>query len=117
MKIPSGPVTRAQARAAREAAATKQRLETSEPITPTTTKSASLSDNSDEGPVRFKSVTDLLRETSRLEPQEEDVDGELFLLELDEPTHYEEAAGQSEWEEAMREEIETIKKKWDLDSN
>ncbi|KAI3435142.1 RRM domain-containing protein [Psidium guajava] len=109
--VPPGPVMRAHARAA----ATMTRgssgrgIGTDESVSPaatTPTSPSSSADGSDDGPVRYKSVFDLLQETRKMELQ----DDEVFLLELEEPSSYEEAAGEPRWEEAMKKEIESIEK-------
>ena len=47
---------------------------------------------------------------------DEDLEAEVMLVEMEEPSSYREAAGQQVWEDAMAKEIESIEKNdtWNL---
>ena len=68
-----------------------------------------------EGPIRYRNISDILRDAPRVE-REEEIEEEALLIEEEEPTCYREAAGQAAWEQAMKIEIEAIEKNetWSL---
>lgn len=65
---------------------------------------------SDEGPVRFRSLEDIMREAPRVDLVEDEHDGDALLAEMEEPSSYREAAGQPAWENAMAQELQAIEK-------
>ncbi len=72
--------------------------------------------DTDDGPRRYRSLADVLREAPRVDLVEDECDGEALLAESEEPSSYREAAGQPAWEEAMQREMEAIEKNktWEL---
>ena len=62
-----------------------------------------------DGPIRYRNINDILRDAPRVE-REEEIEEEALLIEEEEPSCYREAAGQVAWEQAMKMEIEAIKK-------
>lgn len=65
--------------------------------------------SSEDSPMYFRSLNDIYDNTSEVE-LELDSDGEALLAEVEEPTSYNEAAGNPEWEKAMENEIQSIVK-------
>lgn len=65
---------------------------------------------SDEGPVRFRSLEDIMGEAPRVDLVEDEHDGDALLAEMEEPSSYREAAGQPAWENAMAQEMQAIEK-------
>jgi hypothetical protein len=67
----------------------------------------------DETPLRFKSLSEIYEVA---EPIELDLDAEALLAVMEEPTCYREAAGDENWEAAMRSELQSITKNrtWEL---
>ena len=72
-------------------------------------------DESNDGPIRYRNITDILRDAPRVELEEE-IDEEALLTEEEEPSCYQEASGQAAWEHAMKKEIEAIERNatWSL---
>ena len=68
-----------------------------------------------DGPIRYINISDILRDALRVE-HEEEIEEEALLIEEEEPSCYREAVGQATWEQAMKMEIEAIKKNetWSL---
>ena len=72
-------------------------------------------DESNDGPIRYRNITDILRDAPRVELEEE-IEEEALLTEEEEPLCYREAASQAAWEHIMKKEIEAIEKNetWSL---
>ncbi|XP_062205191.1 uncharacterized protein LOC133907176 [Phragmites australis] len=68
------------------------------------------SSSTDEGPIHYRHIDDIMRDARRVELDEEDMKEEVMLVETEEPSCYLEAAGQQVWEDAMAKEIESIEK-------
>ena len=101
------PVTKARSRAAAASTST-QAVPAVTPIprfSPTPIASVS---SSEEGPVRYRHIDDIMRDARRVELDEDD---EMAMLaKAEEPSCYREAVGQPAWEEAMAKEIKSIEK-------
>ena len=72
-------------------------------------------DESNDGPIRYRNIADILRDAPRVELEEE-IEEEAFLTEEGEPSCYREVAGQAAWEHAMKKEMEAIERNatWSL---
>ena len=73
-------------------------------------------DESHDGPIRYRHMDDIMKDTRRVELEKEFAEEEAMLIVIEEPSCYREAAGLPEWENAMDKEIEAIKKNstWSL---
>ena len=73
-------------------------------------------DDSHDGPIRYRHMDDIMKDTRRVELEKEFAEEEAMLIVTEEQSCYREAAGQPEWENAMDKEIEAIKKNstWSL---
>ena len=85
-----------------------------DPPSPPQSQSSNLShDNYDDSvePKKFKGIADVYNETEEIELNEE-----LLLMGVEEPVNYKQAAKNSEWKEAMKQEIKSIEenKTWEL---
>lgn len=71
---------------------------------------------SNDGPVRYRSLAKIMQDAPRVDLVEDEHDGEAYIAEAEEPSGYREAAGQPAWEDAMRKEMEAIEKNatWEL---
>ena len=68
-----------------------------------------------DGPIRYRNITDILRDAPQVE-REEEIEEEALIIEEEEASCYREAAGQAAWEHSMKMEIEEIQKNetWSL---
>ena len=97
-------------------AATSTMASTTAPISPSRTLIETAEEEElNEGPIWYRNISDILRDAPRVE-REEEIEEEVLLIEEEEPSCYREAAGQAAWEQAMKMEIEAIKKNetWSL---
>ena len=85
------------------------------PSTPTTLQSTprqqgtSAASTTDDGPKRFQSLADIYATAGEVE-----LDFEELLLAAEEPENYRKATTEKAWQEAMKSELEAIKKKKDM---
>lgn len=63
-----------------------------------------ISSNSSSGPLGYRNLSDIYNTTEEIEAAEE----ELMLVEIDEPSTYDQAAREKVWKEAMQCEIESV---------
>ncbi|XP_062193553.1 uncharacterized protein LOC133896948 [Phragmites australis] len=70
---------------------------------------SSESSNTNEGPVRYRHIDDIMRDAPKVD-LDGDIEEEAMLMETEEPSCYLEAARQQVWEDAMAKEIESIEK-------
>ena len=73
-------------------------------------------DESHDGPIRYRHMDDIMKDTRRVELEKKFAEEEAMLIVTEEPSCYREAAGLPEWENSMDKEIEAIKKNstWSL---
>nr|ABB47537.2 retrotransposon protein, putative, unclassified [Oryza sativa Japonica Group] len=71
---------------------------------------------SDVGPVRYRSLAEIMLEAPRVDLVEDDDDARALLAEMEEPLSYREATGEPAWVNAMNKELEAIEKNktWSL---
>jgi hypothetical protein len=69
----------------------------------------------DEGPVRFRNLNEVYQDFVEVELTS-DIEVEALLVVMEEPTYYQDVAGDSEWIAAMESEIQSINKNkaWEL---
>nr|AAK50412.1 Putative retroelement [Oryza sativa Japonica Group] len=70
----------------------------------------------DVGPVRYRSLAEIMLEAPRVDLVEDDDDARALLAEMEEPLSYREATGEPAWVNAMNKELEAIEKNktWSL---
>ncbi|XP_031505064.1 uncharacterized protein LOC116267471 [Nymphaea colorata] len=67
-------------------------------------------EDSNDGPVRYRHIDDIMRDARCVELDDEDVEEEAMLATTEESSYYRRAISQPAWEEAMAREIESIEK-------